>query len=118
MNQFAIESLFLKAIEAGRRAGYNCAPTPMVITSAGGVIMERVEGGVCGFAWVGGIKGNTSFGRWLLKEKLAITSYKGGLRLWISEFGQSMDRKMTMACEVARVLNEHGVDCYPESQID
>lgn len=114
--------IFRAASIAGRAAGNDHKPTPMGVYQSdlqGNRIgpTEIVEGGVCGFAWVK-IAGNTSFGRWAKKYGYARSAYGSGLQIWISDYGQSMERKEAHARAMAKVLNENGVKAYAESRID
>jgi hypothetical protein len=113
-------SLYETAHAAGMAAGYGVKPTPMIVT--GGVPGQEperwyVSEGVCGFAWIA-MKGNTSFGRWAKKAGKARSAYPKGLSVWVSEFGQSMDRKEAYARAFAKVLRDHGVDAYAGSRMD
>jgi hypothetical protein len=72
---------------------------------------------VCGFAWVK-FAGNTAFGRWAKKQGLATKAYPNGLMIWVSQFGQSMDKKETYAREFASVLESHGITAYAQSRMD
>jgi len=108
--------LYDAAHNAGIKAGEACVPTPMTVV--GGGQEYYVEGGVCGFAWVGSINGNSSFGRWLKKTGKGSKGYPSGMSIWVYEFGQSMTRKSAYAGAFARVLREGGVKCYPGSRMD
>lgn len=111
---------------AGQEAAKACTPTPMVVgsptTPLGNDIdyskpTYSVNEGVCGFAWVR-FKGNTSFGRWAKKTGRARSAYGGGLQYWVSQFGQSLERKAAYARAFAKVLNEEEITAYAESRMD
>jgi hypothetical protein len=113
-------SLYETAHAAGMAAGYGSTPTPMVVT--GGVPGEKAESwyvseGACGFAWVT-IKGTTPFARWAKAAKKVSKAYPTGYWFWVSEFGQSVDRKEKYARAFAKVLNEHGITAYADSRLD
>lgn len=113
-------ALVEKAHEAGMAALNAACPTPMIVT--GGVPGEPpktwyVDEGACGFAWVE-IAGNTAFGRWAKKSKLATPAYPKGLMFWVYEGGQSIDRKEAYASAFAKVLNEAGIKAYANSRLD
>ena len=75
--------------------------------------------GMCGFAWVKIRPGNSSFAKWLVKNKLARSAYGGGVDIWISGFNQSVERKEACARAMAEVLrNELGVNAYADSRLD
>lgn len=114
--------IYRAASAAGRAAGQAHSPTPMGVYPVdlrGNRLgpTEVVEDGVCGFAWVK-IAGNTSFGRWAKKEGIARSAYGGGLQIWISDYGQSMERKEAHARAMAKVLNNNGVKAYAQSRMD
>jgi hypothetical protein len=78
-----------------------------------------VSEGACGFAWVNVSPGNSSFAKWLVKNKLASKAYHGGVDIWISAHGQSIERKEAHAREMARVLKEKlGIKAYAGSRLD
>lgn len=118
-------ALVAQAEAAGRKAGEAVVPTPMIVGTAIG-LSDRidpskpqyyVEDGVCGFAWIM-FKGNTPFGRWMKKMGKAKPAYPNGLQVWVSEFGQSMQRKEAYARAYAAVLRAAGIDAYANSRMD
>ncbi len=111
-------SLISKAEAAGYAALTAATPRPMIVTEARSG-QEWFEGeGLCGFAWVK-FKGNTEFGRWMKKYGKASKSYPNGLCRWVSEGGQSVERKEAYARAYAKVLNEAGIaDAYADSRLD
>lgn len=80
-----------------------------------------VSSGICGFAWVV-VKGARGLLRSELLEHGFAPHYGGGLSLWISEHGQSYDRKQAHAREFADSLRESfvhwGPDYFDMSKID
>jgi hypothetical protein len=108
--------LFNAAHKAGMAAGEAIVPQPMTVV--GGGQTYHVEGGVCGFAWIGYINGNSSFGRWVKKTGKGRKGYPSGMSIWVHQFGQSMTRKSAYAGAFAKVLNDNGVKCYPGSRMD
>lgn len=120
------EKIIQEACKRAYEAGQNCIPTPMVVTQPSNPLDDNsppintynVPDGPCGFASVH-FKGNTSFGRWAKKEGIAKKdSYRGGLYIWVHEFGQSYERKRAYASEYVKVLKENGIDAYSESRLD
>jgi hypothetical protein len=78
-----------------------------------------VPGGVCGFAWISVRPGNSKFANWLKKNELGRRdSYEGGVKVWVSEFGQSMELKEAYAYAFAAVLQEEGLRAYAGSRMD
>jgi hypothetical protein len=121
------EQAFNEANRAGFAAGEMSKPVPMVVSEhvnplndASAVKNQWFVGeGACGFAWVKVSPGNSSFAKWLVKNKLARKSYYGGVEISISAHGQSVERKEAHAREMARVLKEKlGVAAYAESRMD
>jgi hypothetical protein len=113
-------SLYETAHAAGMAAGYGSKPTPMVVT--GGVPGQAAESwyvseGCCGFAWVE-FKGTTPWARWAKKAGKARKAYPTGCSIWVSEFGQSVDRKEAYAKAFAGVLKAHGIEAYANSRLD
>ena len=102
---------------AGMAAGRECRPIAMVVCDAGGEPLEMVDDGACGFAWIT-FAGNTAFGKWAKKEGIARPHYPSGLCVWVSDFGQSVDRKAAYAGAYAQVLRNSGIDCYADSRLD
>ena len=103
------EAAFAKAVAAGLAAGNRSEPVPMVVNEMAGmsnVVKQSyyVSEGACGFAWVNVSPGNSPFANWLKKTGIARKSYYGGVDIWISDFGQSVDRKEACASAMAKVL--------------
>ena len=73
--------------------------------------------GACGFAWVN-IPGNTAFGRWANKNKIARPAYPKGLTFWCPLMTQSMSIKEEWAWAFAGVLQQHGIEASASSRMD
>lgn len=123
----AYAELLERAYIEGRKAGLACRPVPMVVGQAKNPLSSEidyskpvyyVDDGACGFAWVKIRPATTPFARWLKKNGYARAAYNGGLDIWISDFGQSVDRKYAMAGAMAKVLTEAGVTAYADSRLD
>jgi hypothetical protein len=111
-------SLYETAHAAGMAAGYGSTPNPMVVSEVGGEGKSwYVSEGACGFAWVW-FKGTTPWARWAVKAGKASNHYPTGKCVWVSEFGQSVDRKEKYARAFAKVLNEHGIEAFADSRLD
>ena len=118
------EALVVKAHEAGVKAGLESRPTPMVVYEANidgsqkkGGQEWLVDDGACGFAWIK-FSGKTPFGRWMKKTGRAHKAYPTGLMVWVSEFGQSVDRKEAYAVAYAKILQEAGIEAHAGSRLD
>jgi hypothetical protein len=126
----AFEAAYAKAAEAGRAAGEAKVPRAMMVSQPSNPLdanslpkaMWHVPEGVCGFAWVNVSPGNSSFAKWLVKNKLARKAYGGGVDIWISAFNQSMERKEACAQAMASVLKaelgESKLSIYASSRLD
>ena len=121
----AFHAAFAKAVAAGLAAGAAKKPTPMIVSEMAGmskVVTQQwyVPEGPCGFAWVNVSPGNSPFANWLKKNKLAGKSYAGGVDIWISDFGQSVEQKEACASAMAKVLQmELGMSSiYASSRLD
>jgi hypothetical protein len=102
---------------AGIKAGRECRPIAMAVCDSTGRPIEIVDDGACGFAWIA-FPGNTAFGRWAKKQGLARSHYPSGLCVWVSEFGQSVERKAAYSGAFAQVLRTAGIDCHAVSLLD
>jgi hypothetical protein len=121
--------IFEEALAAGRAAGVAATPTPMVVgtptTFLGDVIDHSqptyyVPDGVCGFAWVVIRPGNSSLARHAVKLGIGRSGGRsgGGVRIWIRDHDQSLERKNRHARAYADVLRAYGVMAYAESRMD
>jgi hypothetical protein len=119
-------ALYAEADKAGRAAAESIKPAPMVVSEADVFGKRLPEGkswyvseGVCGFAWVSVRPGSCGMAKWLKEKKGArIDSYAGGMRLSISAYGQSMERKAAYADAFAAVLCKAGIRAYGDSRMD
>lgn len=120
------EELWAKADAAGKEAAEKCVPTPMVVTQHANPLDDgspvtkawHVPQGVCGFAWVNINPGNCSFALWAKKELGAHKSYRRGVDIWVSAYGQSMELKEAYARGVAKTLQAAGIRAYASSRMD
>lgn len=114
--------VYAMAHEAGMEAATEAEPVAMVVTGTGADGRSQswyVPEGVCGFAWVTVRPANSSFAIWAKKTHGWRAAYSGGLQLWVSEFGQSMERKESYARAFAQVIrDELGLRCYAGSRMD
>lgn len=115
MKNQEFQRLYWEADKAGVEAAVKAMPTPMVVS--GGGKEYYVSEGACGFAWIK-FAGNTPWGRWAKQNGIARSSYPKGLQIWVSEFGQSMDRKAAYAYAFAKVLQSAGIEAYAQSRMD
>lgn len=120
--------IYSDAYQAGLDALSVAKPTPIVVGTPVSIFapnspLDRSKPvyyepeGVCGFAWVS-FKGTTPFGRWAKKAGVASKGYPSGLQVWVSEGGQSVERKEAFARAFAKVLQSNGIDAYADSRLD
>lgn len=120
------QELFDKARAAGLEALRKHTPKPMTVVERTNPLDDsspirqawHVSEGVCGFAWVVIHPGNCSFACWLRKNKIGHKHYYGGWEIWVSEGGQSMERKQAYAKAFAEVVNAAGIKAYTGSRMD
>lgn len=116
MSNFA--SIHSAAHAAGMQALEANNPTPMVVSETCGERRQwYVSEGACGFAWVE-FAGNTAWGRWAKKSGIASSHYPSGLCLWVSEGGQSVERKEAYARAYAQALRDSGIKARANSRLD
>jgi DNA-directed RNA polymerase subunit N (RpoN/RPB10) len=123
MTENECSALYVRALQAGREAGDNARPTPMHVVQEDGMgnVIKRYEpvmDGVCGFGWVNIRPGNCSFANWLKKRGHARRSYSGGVDIWISDYGQSYERKVAHARAMAQVFTDAGITAYGTGRVD
>jgi hypothetical protein len=127
LNQWEMTRLLITAQKAGLEAGNLHRPTPMYVVEHENPLDDNspiktayppVMGGVCGFAWVHFPRGNSRFVNFLKKKNLGHSGYPKGYDYWISDFGQSMEKKLKYAAAFSKVLNDAGIVCYAESRLD
>ena len=120
-------ALYEKAHAAGLAALAAATPVPMVVGEAVGLSDKidyskptyYVADGVCGFAWVTISPARGPFVTWCKKNGVrGHAGYYGGYEIWVSEGGQSMQRKEAYAGAFAAVLREVGINAYPGSRMD
>ena len=113
--------LWAEAWSAGIMAGLACRPTPMVVEyhkSKTLYVVEVVDDGACGFAWVKIRPANSKLARWLKAQKFGHKAYNGGWDVSVHDFGQSWERKSAAASAMAAVLTKHGIDATSYSRMD
>lgn len=115
------------AHEAGMKAAEAHTPTPMRVIQRQNPLDPHspiardygtVNEGVCGFAWVVIRPATTSFARWLKAQRIGRNGYGGGVHIWVSQFGQSMERKEKYAAAYAEVMREAGFNAIHDSRLD
>jgi hypothetical protein len=110
------KELYEMACKAGREAGERIKPRPMIVGD--GTTSYFVPEGLCGFAWIHIVSAKEAFVKWLKEHDIGYKNYRKGWDVWVSDFGQSHARKVEFASAFAKVLNDHGIECYPEERLD
>lgn len=120
-------SLWERAWAAGVEAAKACTPEPMIVEEHENQLDDNspvvarygpIAAGICGFAAVRVVPGNSSFARWLTSARSARPHHRGGIQVFISAYEQSYERKTAHAQAMAGVLREAGVNAYTESRLD
>lgn len=127
-NNYEFSTIYNNAHVAGLKAVKTVTPTPMVVGSPTNLFGNDidyskktyfVEGGVCGFAWIIIKPGTSKFAKWMKENGYAHTnSYEGGISMWVSDFGQSYERKMAYARAFADSLTDAGIKAYSNGRLD
>ena len=107
------------AHRAGLAAGNSVIPTPMVVVnSTTEQIVDIVDDGLCGFAWVTIRPARGAFVNYLKAKDWGSRGYSGGWEIWVSNFNQSMTRKEAYAKAFAAVLQNYGINATAGSRLD
>lgn len=117
--------LYEKACKIAHEAAIGHKPQAMIVSEHTNPMDDNssvknqyyVSEGLCGFASIH-FKLNTAFGKWAIKNNIAQKSCMGGGMIWISQYNQSLERKEKYASAFCKVMNENGVNCYPQSRMD
>jgi len=112
------QAIIDQAFEAGEQAGINAVPLPMGVCTTDGRLIDIIDDGACGFAWVTVRPANSSFAIWAKKQGLMRSAYGGGVQYWVKGFGQSVDRKAAFAGAFAKVLQDNGIKATAGDRLD
>jgi hypothetical protein len=122
------QDLYERARQAGLNAAASTTVQPMVVGTPKSLFSNEldetkptyfIESGPCGFAEVVVKPGNSRFANWLKKNNIAETRYYGGgVSVWVSEFGQSYQRKMAYASAFAEVLRAENIKASATGRLD
>ena len=112
-------------------------PTPMIVGSPSTPLGSDVdpnqktwfvEGGICGFANVVIDSGRIGFAQWLLKSNFGNKAWQWGgykgvtlysfARYGFANAGQSYERNVFIAQQMAKYLNAQGIKCHVDARID
>lgn len=121
------EEILAEADAAGKAAVEKLNVVPMVVSSHVNQLDDNspvvkqwyVPDGVCGFAWVNVKPGNSPFANFIKAKGIGrADSYEGGVRISISDYNQSLQKKEAHAIAFAEVLQAHGIKASGMSRID
>ena len=117
--------IYLKADAAGKKAAEEVAVPKFIVGDAIGLSNQidysrptYVLEGLCGFAWIDIHPARGAFVNYLKSWDIGSKGYRGGWQIWVSGFGQSIDRKSAYAGAFAGVLREYGITAYAGSRLD
>lgn len=117
-----LAEILCRAHLAGMAAGNAVVPESMVTAAWPTLPQNRrtyhVPDGVRGFAWVTIRPGSCAAAKYAKKHFHAARGYHGGVEVWVSAFGQSMDRKYAYAKAFAAVLRAAGIRAYAYARTD
>lgn len=127
LSKLDMRDLIRQAETQGDIAAKSITPEPMYVVEHASPLDDNspiirsyppVMGGVCGFAWINLYPATSSLARYLKKHGKADKAYGGGMQIWVSGYGQSMERKSAYAAAYANVLREVGFNAYAGSRMD
>lgn len=115
--------VYEEAHTAGLEAMAATTPTPMVVSDDPNYMKTRntyyVPQGMCGFAWIEGIRANSSIGKWLVANgKGRRSEFSPGVTVWVREGGQSYELKSAYAAAFEGVLKSYEIRCFAGSRLD
>jgi hypothetical protein len=106
------------AHRAGLKAGNEVIPNAVNIVS-NGLVIDTMQDGVCGFAWINIRPARGAFVNYLKARQWGdVNTYSGGYDIWVSQFNQSMTRKHAYAIAFAEVLNQYGIKASASCRMD
>ena len=113
------KDLFETADYYGKIAANEAQDQPFDIVNRANGKTCRVPG-MCGFGWVKIKPANCKFAKWMKANGYAdIDTYQGGMSYWISDYGQSYEKKRAYAYAFADQLKRAGMKkVYPGSRLD
>jgi hypothetical protein len=112
------QDIINKANKAGKEAVNKLNVIPMVVENKETGKQWFVEDGACGFAWVSLHPATSSFARWIKKQGIGSKGYGSGLKIWIDDYNQSIQKKETYAKAYAEILRDSGYKAYSGSRLD
>jgi len=116
MSENRFQEIWNEADTAGRKAGLEVETTPFRVVQHSNPLDDNspvvrafgIIPGPCGFAWVIIKPAYSRFAKWLIASgKASVDSYYGGVHIWVSEFGQLMERKEAYARAFSEIIEKY-----------
>ncbi len=127
MTQANAAALHSTAHAAGLAAASACVPVPMTVQqrenplddNSAIVYQERVNDGVCGFAWIEVRPARGGFATYARNNAIGkYSEYSKCVRISVPLNTQSYEIKMAYASAYANVLAKMGIDAYGNGRLD
>jgi hypothetical protein len=122
------QDLYERAHQAGINAAISVKVQPMIVGQTKSLFSNSIdetkpthfiEDGVCGFAEIIVKPGNSRFANWLKKNDIGSKRYYGGgISVWVSDFGQSYQRKIAYARAFVDVLQNENINAWAFGRLD
>jgi len=109
-------------VEESHLAGMNAAnaatPKKYNVVNENNEIIDTLDDGLCGFAWITIRPARGSLVAYLKAEGIGDKGWSGGWTIWVNKFGQSYDRKYAYAKAFANTLCQYGIDAQAGARLD
>lgn len=103
---------------AGLYAGNTANPTPYQIVNGDNQVIDSLDDGLCGFAWITIRPARGKLVAYLKKRQWGSNGWNGGWEIWVSHFNQSYERKYAYAKAFAETLRTHGINAQAGGRLD
>lgn len=113
-----IEYVVNRAHMAGIEAADIAVPKVFHIVDSENKVLDTLEDGLCGFAWVTIRPNRGPLVAWLKKKGYGDAGHAGGFVIWINRYNQSQTRKYAYAKAFAEVLNLKGFNAVAGTRLD
>lgn len=113
-----IEYVVTRAHMAGLKAGEEIVPKVFNIVDGENKVLDTLEDGLCGFAWVTIRPNRGPLVAYLKKQGVGDAGHAGGFVVWINRYNQSQTRKYAYAKAFAEVLNLYGFNAVAGTRLD
>ncbi len=103
---------------AGLYAGNTANPTPYQIVNQNQEVVDFLDDGLCGFAWITIRPARGKLVAYLKQRDWGSKGWNGGWEIWVREYGQSYERKYAYAKAFAWTLQQYGIDATAGARLD